>query len=136
MFNRSDNFKLNAMPSDFDNLWEHCHSGDYQSYYKIYDRVMKPKFENSLNYERVPLRIYVRGNAYHTSRALPAVLSLKDAVFQTFPNILDEAGNVKDKFKNVDASVNSIPLSGEARLQELYMMFANPDGYLYITLKF
>ena len=65
------------MPTDFDNLWWHCVKNEYEEYYEIYNRVMKPKFKNAMNFKRVPLRISFKGNNYTSSRALEGDMNLK-----------------------------------------------------------
>ena len=61
-------------------------------------------------------------------------MNLKQAIFEIFPNALNEEGEIKEKFKGVDVKINTIPLAGNSLLKDLYAIFANPDGYLYLTI--
>lgn len=124
---------MNAMPTDFDNLWEYWLKGDYTEYYKIYDRVMTAKFKNEDNEKRVPLRVYFRGNNYKTSKALDRNLTILEAIKIMFPNS-HEDGEFLEPFKSVDVACHSVSLSSEFVLEDLYKLFANPDGYLYLTV--
>lgn len=133
MFNRSDNFKMNAMQTDFDNLWEYLFKGEFDEYYKIYDRVMTAKFSSEENEVRYPIRVFFKGVEYRTSRAMDKSMNLKEVISEVFPNAL-ENGEFKEKFKNVDVSVSGIKQAAGVTLKYLYDLFCNPDGYLYLVV--
>jgi hypothetical protein len=124
---------MNAMPTDFDNLWEYLFKGDFDEYYKIYDRVMTEKFKNDLNETKYPLRIFFKGINYRTSRAIDKTFTLVQAIKQIFPNAI-ENDQFKEKFQTVDVSVSGIKQSGSVTIEYLYDLFCNPDGYLYIVV--
>ena len=121
------------MPTDFDSLWASLVKGDYEEYYRIYNRVMTAKFRDSGNEAKVPLRVFVRGVEYRTSRAYSKTDSLKEAVENLFPQGFDH-GKVKEKFKNVDVTISGVKQSSEVTLEYLYNLFCNPDGYLYLVI--
>lgn len=124
---------MNAMPTDFDNLWEYWLKGNYEEYFKIYDRVMTAKFQNENNETRVPLRVYFRGNTYKTSKALDKNMTVLETVKLLFPNSHKD-GEFLEPFKGVDVACHTVALSSEFVLKDIYKLFANPDGYLYLTV--
>lgn len=124
---------MNAMPTDFDNLWENWLKGEYEEYYKIYNRVMTAKFHSETNEARIPLRVFFRGNNYRTSKALDKKMTLEEAIKILFP-MSHKDGNFLEKFKNVDVHCGVVALSSKFVLEDLYKLFALPDGYLYLTV--
>lgn len=124
---------MNAMPTDFDNLWEYLFKSDFDEYYKIYDRVMTEKFKNDLNETKIPLKILFKGINYHTNRVILKEKTLAETIKEIFPNAL-ENGEFKEKFKNVEVTINGLRQSGSVTLEYLYNLFANPDGNLYLVV--
>lgn len=125
---------MNAMPTDFDNLWEYWVKEDYEEYYKIYNRVMTPKFYNEMNESRIPIKVFFRGNDYRSSKAYDKNMNLEEAIKLLFP-FAHENDEFLERFKTVDVSTSNVKLSKKFKLGELYKIFANPDGYLYLTVK-
>lgn len=88
LFNRTDNFKICAGPTDFENMWEYYQKTNFKDYLTIYDRVIIPKMKDPKNLMFVPLRIYVRGSKYKTSRSYPRSMTLGEMIPNLFPNML------------------------------------------------